>query len=756
MKLKEEGSYNDISSNIKYHLIYPSPSNGFNSTTNIRRPNSQYEKFGKLKIKSEEPDPKNRKGFPKIFTSDPNNTANLYLNKNNYTFKKRNKPKGSYYEKEQLFERVLKLQNDLNSLNLKNNKLKVENDKQSKEIEKQNKLLNMINVKNLKEKRSFSKQNINLYSLNKYKQSYLFLNMDEQEEEDKKSLIKKEYESKYDNQSNENSAKNSETNKKDKSKYNKEKYKMPKDISYENLKALYNSLFNQFELAVKNLNYVENENAQLRKEIDNIKISNETLLSNLKNQCIYLEKENESKKNEIEALKKSAKFSKFNELLNEKTIYEKEMKRMKTKLNDSLDKINSYKKQEEEMKAIYDLIKKKDFKIKILERQLTIFSNNSDETVQKLEEQILSKDKIIKKQEREIKFRNLNDNYIKLEKEKEKDEIQSQISGTPSSINLKSFKQINKKHIELYQLFFEMKQKGINSSKYYINNVLKKLGNSNSISDNKLIFIDSLLNLFHIEDMETKYLFINLANKEFAKNKVLSNIKSSQISILEELFNKEHKSNSELKHILSSNEETITKMKNLFEKYDPYKRGFITFNEMIEVIKELKMDNVKEEILLYTKSEIFDKMNYSKLLLLANTRSELEDSIHQLNNKLTSFVNAIKKDKIFLNDYIPYLKENIFIKKSGRKQKEEESKFEVINVENLAKFFSIKNIELNQRDIDLLKQLYGIDEILLSNQSTENNKYLKYIEYNKVVNKLGDIMKNEVSETNADTQKKSG
>ena len=753
MKLKEEGSYNDISSNIKYHLIYPSPSSGFNSTTNIRRPNSQYEKFGNLKIKSEEPEQKNRKRFPKIFTSDPNNTANLYLNKNNYTFKKKNKPKKSYYEKEQLFERVLNLQNAVNSLNLKNNKLKVENGKQSKEIEKQNKLLNMINVKNLKDKRSFSKPNINLYSLNKYKNSYLFLNMDEQEEKDKKSLIKKEYESIYDIQSNENSAKISEINKKDKSKFYKEKYKLPKDISYDKLKDLYISLFNQFEQAIKNLNYAENENAQLREEIDNIQISNETLLSNLKMQCTYLEKENESKKNEIEALKKSAKFSKFNELLNEKNIYEKEMKRMKTKLNDSLNKINLYKKKEEEMKTIYDLIKKKDFKIKILERQLTIFSNNSDETVQKLEEQIISKDKIIKMQEREIKFRNLNDNYIKLEKEKEKDEKLSQISGNSHNINLKNFQQINKKHIELYQIYFEMKQKGINSTKYYINNVLKKLGNSNSISDNKLIFIDSLINLFHIEDMETKYLFINLANKEFAKNKSLSNIKSNQISILDELFNKKHKSNSELKQILTSNEETITKMKNLFEKYDPYKRGFISFYEMIEIIKELKLDNIKEEILLYTKSEIFDKMNYSKLLLLTNSSSELEDSIHQLNNKLTSFVNAIKKDKTSLNDYISYLKENISIKKSMKEKKNEESNIEVINLENLAKFFSIKNIELDRQDIDLLKQLYGVDEILLGYQSTENTKYLNYIEYNKIVNKLGAIMKNEASETNADTQK---
>ena len=41
---------------------------------------------------------------------------------------------------------------------------------------------------------------------------------------------------------------------------------------------------------------MENENAKLREEIDNIKISNETLLSNLKMQCVYLEKENETKK----------------------------------------------------------------------------------------------------------------------------------------------------------------------------------------------------------------------------------------------------------------------------------------------------------------------------------------------------------------------------------------------------------------------------------------------------------------------------
>ena len=56
------------------------------------------------------------------------------------------------------------------------------------------------------------------------------------------------------------------------------------------------------------------------------------------------------------------------------------MEKLKNKLNNSLKLINDYKKQEEEIKKLYEVIKKKDFKIKALELELITLSNNSDET----------------------------------------------------------------------------------------------------------------------------------------------------------------------------------------------------------------------------------------------------------------------------------------------------------------------------------------------------------------------------------------
>ena len=149
------------------------------------------------------------------------------------------------------------------------------------------------------------------------------------------------------------------------------------------------------------MNLLERENEQLRVDIDKIKISNEILISNLKQQCQYLEKENDTKNNEIQELKKNMKCSKYNEVLKERDIYEKEMKKMK-KIEEEKKKL------EEEIKKLNELIKKKNFKIKALEIQLTTLSNNADETVQKLEEKIIYKDKIIKSQERKIKFKICN------------------------------------------------------------------------------------------------------------------------------------------------------------------------------------------------------------------------------------------------------------------------------------------------------------------------------------------------------------
>ena len=180
-----------------------------------------------------------------------------------------------------------------------------------------------------------------------------------------------------------------------------------------------------------------------------------------------------------------------------------------------------------------------------------------------------------------------------------------------------------------------MKQKGINSEKILINNVLKNLEEMGTLSDNKIIFIESLINLFNIEEIDDKSFIMDIADKEFVNNKSLIDIKNNFISIFEILFNRNNKvlkNHNEIKKILTSNEDIINKMKNLFEKYDKNKRGFITFNEMLEIVKETKLENIKEELLLISKSEIFNRMNYYKLILLIQGYNEPINNEENKNN----------------------------------------------------------------------------------------------------------------------------
>ena len=101
-------------------------------------------------------------GFPRVYTSGcPHNTANLYLNKKNFSFKKKPSNKSNkYFDKEKLYQKMVKLQISLNNINMKYHKQKMENDKQAKEIERQNKFLNSINSQNMRNWDLLESQNL--------------------------------------------------------------------------------------------------------------------------------------------------------------------------------------------------------------------------------------------------------------------------------------------------------------------------------------------------------------------------------------------------------------------------------------------------------------------------------------------------------------------------------------------------------------------------------------------------------------------
>ena len=368
------------------------------------------------------------------------------------------------------------------------------------------------------------------------------------------------------------------------------------------------------------------------KENDVLKVANETLISNLKRQMKRIQAENEKKDIEIKELKKNIKCSRYTELLKENDVLNVEMEKLKTKLNDALKLINDYKKQEEEIKKLYEVIKRKDFKIKALELELKTLSNNSDETTKKLQDEIIIKDKLLKKQERDMK-RTAFEKYALMQGQNLEDlnVYNSTDKKSNKSLDINP-NDLSNKFPELYQFYIEMKHKGINTVKNFVNEVLKKISDVINLNEAKIIYCDLVLNYFNISntDEKSRDIVLNLASKEFKNNRSINDIKNKHIKILEILFNKNTplKTTSMIKRYIDQNnlEEAINT--HLME-IDKNKLGHISFEEMRIFINEIGLNDFLEEILLLTKSEIFNRIDYYNLLILFNT---MENSNVNINN----------------------------------------------------------------------------------------------------------------------------
>ena len=218
---------------------------------------------------------KDRLGFPKVYTSGcAHNTANLYLNKQNFSFKKKTSHnKNNYYDKEKLYQNMMKLQTSLNVLKQKYHKQKLENDKQAKEIERQNKFLNLMNERNLK---NINKDEIYYHTENNDKDE---LNNNNTTED---NINKKEREQLIKNLTKPNE---SEYEAKKYAKLNEEKFNLNlyntnnnntgKKLTYSILKDLYNELFNECKDREKLLVKSEKEKEKYLKENDILKVANE-------------------------------------------------------------------------------------------------------------------------------------------------------------------------------------------------------------------------------------------------------------------------------------------------------------------------------------------------------------------------------------------------------------------------------------------------------------------------------------------------
>ena len=199
---------------------------------------------------------------------------------------------------------------------------------------------------------------------------------------------------------------------------------------------------------------------------------------------------------------------------------------------------------------------------------------------------------------------------------------------------------------------------------------------------------------------------------------------------------------------------------------DRDKLGYFTFEEMKNVINEIGLNDYLEEILLLTKSEIFNRVDYHNLIYLFNSNENQIDinryiqpnqqniynnlnnnenandnnnmgGIHDINNddnnnqttneldnKLKILAQTIKKEGSSANNYISSLKETVSVN---------DQNIDGIKIEKLTEFLNQKNINLNQNDINLLKEICSING---------NNDF---IDYEKFVQKLIKIIQ-DVSE----------
>ena len=255
----------------------------------------------------------------------------IYLKKNSFVWgKKKLKKPNKYFEKEELFDRVIKLQNTVNKLNNKTNKQKIEINKQKKEIKKQNKILNEVNTKFFFDK-----------LLNDDEQNYGKGDLEKKLKEDYKTINTLSKRRSY------STVELKENN------FNYISNKLLNKLNTNNLKDLYKKVLKQNEIK-------EQEIIRLKEKIESIKFSNETFLSNIKLQYKQLQNENNKKINEINELKKSSKCTKYNEIMKEKEIYEKEMLKIKNKFYKVLRVLQKYKNCFEENKILVEEINKKD------------------------------------------------------------------------------------------------------------------------------------------------------------------------------------------------------------------------------------------------------------------------------------------------------------------------------------------------------------------------------------------------------------
>jgi len=591
---------------------------------------------------------KNNFYMPKLsraFLSSKYSTNNLYQKKQNFIWgrsKSKNQNNNKYYAKEELVERVMKLKKALNKLNDQNIEQKIKLNKQKKELKKQNEILNEVNkkyflekfFKNYYEEKDISQEN--------FDSGLGYLNKDYGQDKFSKSFPK--------NKSLEEI----------KSFPGEEKNFEPPDnlgnISYSGLKDLYKKMVVQNERK-------DNQILMLNEKLEHNRISNEALLSNMKQQYKQLMNDNLKKKEEIEKLKKNSKCTKYNEIMKEKEIFEQEMINIKCKFNKAMEAQENYKHSLKKIKFLMEEINSKDVKIGYMENKLKLYSKNSEINIRNLQNELNKKNKRLKRLENDFKKLNIK------------------VNSSVESFNAPSLKEKQQKRFVIEQqtsnfmILSSSKKNEENNNKDYIENQNEKETNYvnhnmnfsskvNVENDDKII--DQKDNKKELNDSPLKNI-----------NKIEEKINDVQNNIIEQ--NKDNQDNEQIKQENSEN------------NHD-------SFSELLLVYIELIKRNIDVSSFI---NDVFLKLNQ-------------ENS--NLDNK-----------KIYYDFFIQYFsisdaEGKIIIENLSNKEFQENKSLEDIKNHQIKMFNDLSNKEKKEEENEeeFLKKLGEIDE------NKFNNIILKY------------------------------
>ena len=593
--------------------------------------------------------------MPKLnraFLASKYSTNNLYQSKHSFVWGKNKSKKqisdNKYFAKEELVERVMKLKKALNRLNDQNAEQKIKINKQKKELKKQNEILNEVNKKYFFEK--------------------FFKNYEEKHENSDLGLR---------GLGNDSKLKLSKSLPKNKS---LEEIKSPTNIeknleipenlgniSYSGLKDLYKKMVLQNDKK-------DQEILILKEKLEQNRLSNETLLSNMKMQYKQLMNDNIKKKEEIEKLKKSSKCTKYNEIMKEKEIFELEMIKMKCKFNKAMEAQKNYKLSLKKIKYLLEEINSRDVKISYMENKLKSYSKNSEVNMENLKNELNKKNKRIKRLENEFK------------------KINIKMNSSMDSYKNPSLKNKNEKTI-----FIIEKQK-IN----FMIIPIPKNSKNNEENEEKFKKYDDFIKNQDDEIKDNNYVNhnMNFSNK---------NNGNTEVNILDQKEREINLNDSSLKNINKANE--ISKEdnnNNLEQNKEPN-------NEEKISIKNPKENNNSyfELLLLYIE---LTKKNIKILSFIDETFSKLNAENSNIDNK-----------KIYFDYLIQYFNVSdeagkLIIENLSNKEFEEKKSFKEIKNHQIEIFNDFSAKAKKEDEEELKKKIGEIDE------NTFNNIVKKYDE----------------------------